>query len=99
MSNMNEILDKTYVLYVLETLDCTAYQLAKRTGISNETFSRVKQFKDSLSWKTITTIENETGIEFKSPAHMLFSAQYLDKPELNEKDVIVQVNNTVNVSN
>lgn len=84
---MIDILDKTYVLYVLETLDCTAYRLAQQTGISNDTLSRAKNFKGSLSWATIAKIQNITGVEFMSPNHMLFSAQFLENPELNEKDI------------
>ena len=86
---MIDILDKTYVLYVLETLDCTAYKLAQQTGISNDTLSRAKNFKGYLSWGTIAKIQNITGVEFMSPKHLLFSAQFLEHPELNETDIKV----------
>lgn len=90
MKKINEILDKTYVLYVLDKMNWTAYELAKQSGVSNDTLSRAKSFKASLSWKTITKIENTTGIEFRSSGHILFSAQFLENPELNEQDINVQ---------
>lgn len=92
MQKMNEILDKTYVLYVLDTMNWTAYQLAKQSGVSNETLSRAKAFKASLSWQTITKIENATNIEFRSSGHVLFSAQFLENPELNETDININPN-------
>lgn len=83
MNNLNQHIDKTYILYVLDKLDITAYQLAKMTGINNQTFSRVKYFNARLTWNTITRVQSATNLEFKSPEHLLYSARFYDEnPDL-----------------
>ena len=73
MDSMIENLDKTYVMFVLEKLNITVYQLSKRTGISNATFSRLLAKKHSMTWSNIAKIEYETDIAFKSQEHLIFA--------------------------
>lgn len=83
MNIMYQHLDKTFVLYVLEKLDISAYQLSKMTGISNDTFSRVKAFNAHLTWNTIIKIMNATDTQFMSHEHLLYSHDfYKDNPDL-----------------
>jgi len=73
MDNMIDKLDKTYVMFVLESMNITPYQLSKMTGISGATYSRLLADKQNLSWSSIATIEKETGIAFKSQEHIIYA--------------------------
>ena len=85
MNKMNRHLDKTFILYVLDKLNITAYQLHKMTGINNQTFTFVKQFKARLTWTTIQRIEKASNLEFKSTEHIAYSVNfYLENPDLFE---------------
>lgn len=83
MKNIEDNYDKTFVLYVLEKLNITPYQLSKLTGISDRTFTSVKRFKANLSWKLIRKIEESTDIKFKSDEHIFYSTKFHDdNPDL-----------------
>lgn len=83
MKKINAYLDKSYILYILEKLDITPYQLSKLAGISNSTITRVKNGTAHLTWKVISRIENETGVEFKSFEHVSYTTEfYKDNPDL-----------------
>ena len=81
---MRKKLDKTYVLYVLKETSYTPYMLAKRTGISHSTISRVINDKIVLTWETIAKIEEETNIDFKCDGHISFATKWHIENELNE---------------
>lgn len=86
MYDMTEIenhYDKTYVLFIIESLGITAYQLSKQTGISNKTFTNIKNFKANLSWNIIRQIEKISPYKFKSQEHIAYSQDfYRDNPDL-----------------
>ena len=80
---MRKNLDKTYVPYVLKVTGFTAYKLAKETGLSHATFSKVLKCKQNLNWGSIIKIEEFTGVEFLGHKHIEFAVHYMEKyPEL-----------------
>ena len=72
---MLENLDRTYVEFVLFKKNITPYKLAKMTGISGATFSRVLSGKQHLSWLNIAKIEHETDVPFKGQEHIMFATE------------------------
>lgn len=83
MSKIEDHYDKTFILYVLEKLDISAYQLAKMAEVSEKTFTNVKRFNCNLGWKLIRKIEKTTNLTFKSQEHIIYSVDfYRDNPDL-----------------